>query len=354
MASTVVSVVGNRPQFVKQAPLAVALAAEGVRVVSVDTGQHYDPGLQRIFYDELGLPAADHALAVGSGTHAQTTARVLERLEPILLDLRPGAVVVYGDTDSTLAASLAAVKLELPLVHVEAGLRSYDRRMPEEVNRVLVDAVSTLLACPSRVAADNLAREGIVAGVEVVGDVMVDAARIFGPVADRASGIVGDLGLEPAAYVLATVHRAANTEPAALARIVEILSGIELPVILPLHPRTLAAMDRDGLAFGGRVRVAPPLGYLEFTALLRAARVVLTDSGGVQKEAYLHGVPCLTLRPETEWTETVAEGWNRLVGVDPAAIADGIAHPPRGAGEAAAYGDGHASERIAALVAALP
>jgi UDP-GlcNAc3NAcA epimerase len=353
MASTVVSVVGNRPQFVKQAPLALALAGESIRLVTVDTGQHYDPELQRIFYEELDLAPADHVLRVGSGTHAQTTARVLERLEPVLLQARPEAVVVYGDTDSTLAAALAAVKLGIPVVHVEAGLRSYDRRMPEELNRVLVDAVSTLLACPSEVAAGNLRLEGIVAGVEVVGDVMVDAARIFGPLADRASGIVGALGVEPGEYVLATVHRAANTEPAALARVVEALSALDRPVVLPLHPRTRAALDRDGLAFGGRVLLSPPLGYLEFTALLRGARVVVTDSGGAQKEAYLHGVPCLTLRPETEWTETVDEGWNRLVGTDAGALAGGVARPPRGTAPRSAYGDGFAAERIARLVAAL-
>ena len=352
MTLTVVSVVGNRPQFVKQAPLAAALA-EWVALVSVDTGQHYDAELQGVFYDELSIAPPDHVLEVGSGTHAVTTARVLERLEPILLDVRPDAVVVYGDTDSTLAAALAAVKLRIPIVHVEAGLRSYDRRMPEETNRVLVDSVSTILACPSPVAAGNLRREGIVSGVEVVGDVMVDAARIFGPLADRAAGIAERLGLEAGSYVLATVHRAANTETGALERVVRSLSAIDRPVILPLHPRTRAAMERAGLAFAGRVRTVPPLGYLEFTALLRGARLVVTDSGGVQKEAYLHAVPCLTLRRETEWTETVDEGWNRLVGLDPSALAEGIEHPPRGSGGRLAYGDGFAAERIAALVAAL-
>jgi UDP-GlcNAc3NAcA epimerase len=352
MARTVVSVVGNRPQFVKQAPLALELAGR-VALVTVDTGQHYDAELQRVFYQELSLARPDHRLEVGSGSHAETTARVLERLEPVLLDVRPDAVVVYGDTDSTLAAALAAAKLRIPVVHVEAGLRSYDRAMPEETNRVLVDAVSALLACPSPVAAANLRREGIVEGVEVVGDVMVDAARIFGPLSDRAAGVVRELGLAPGGYVLATVHRAANTEPGALSRVVEALSAIDLPVVVPLHPRTRAAMERDDLSFDSGVRLAPPLGYLEFTALLRAARVVATDSGGVQKEAYLHGVPCLTLRRETEWTETVDEGWNRLVGLDPEAIAEGVERPPRGEGPRTAYGDGFAAGRIASLVAAL-
>ena len=352
MASTVVSVVGNRPQFVKQAPLAVALA-ERVQLISVDTGQHYDAELQRIFYEELSIAPADYRLEVGSGSHAETTGRVLERIEPVLLDVRPDAVVVYGDTDSTLAATLAAIKLDIPVVHVEAGLRSFERRMPEETNRVLVDAVSALLACPSPVAAANLAKEGITQGVHVVGDVMADAARIFAPLADRASGIVAELGLEPGGYALATVHRAGNTEEGSLSRVVEALSAIELPVILPLHPRTRAAMERDDLSFDGWVRVAPPLGYLEFTALLRAAKVVVTDSGGVQKEAYLHGVPCLTLRSETEWVETVEEGWNRLVGADEDLLAEGIANPPRGTGPRDAYGDGFAAERIAQLVAEL-
>ena len=341
----VLSVVGNRPQFVKAAPLALALAARA-EVVGVDTGQHYDPTLRQVFYDELGIAPPAHSLEVGSGTHAQTTARILERIEPVLAAEAPDWVVVYGDTNSTIAAALAAAKLGLPLAHVEAGLRSFDRSMPEEVNRVLTDRIADLLLCPSDVGAANLAAEGIADGVAVVGDVMADAARIFGPLADRSDALA-ELGLEPGGYVLATVHREANTRQPALGRLVDALSALDADVVLPIHPRTAAALDREGLAFGGRVRVVPPAPYLAFTALLRGARVLVTDSGGAQKEAWFHRVPCVTLRDRTEWVETVEPGGNVLVGDDAAAIAAAVAAPPTPADWPPLYGDGHAAERIA-------
>jgi UDP-GlcNAc3NAcA epimerase len=342
----VLEVVGNRPQFVKAAPLQAALRHRA-EIVTVDTGQHYDHELAGIFYDQLGIPAPHHHLGVGSGPHGAMTARIMERLEPIVAELRPDVVVVYGDTNSTIAAALVAAKLHVPVAHVEAGLRSFDRRMPEELNRVVTDHLASMLFCPTDVAARNLAAEGVEQGVHVVGDVMVDAARLFGPVADRLRDPGAAYGVERGGYALATVHRDHNTRQPSLGRIVEALSSLDEPLLLPLHPRTRAALEAEGLAFGGSVRVLEPVGYLEFTALLRGARVLVTDSGGAQKEAYLHGVPCVTLRPVTEWVETVDEGWNVLVADDPDAIrsAVGDAAPADRRGDA--YGDGHAADRIA-------
>jgi UDP-GlcNAc3NAcA epimerase len=345
------SVTGTRPQFVKAAPLHAELAKH-VDLVVADTGQHYDRELSQVFNDELGLGAPDVRLGVGSGSHAEQTAAMLVGIERAAIDLRPDAMLVYGDTNSTLAGALVAAKLNLPLAHVEAGLRSFDMRMPEEVNRVVCDRLSRLLFCPSETAVANLVAEGITRGVELVGDVMVDLARLLGPVASARSAYPAELGLEPGCYALATAHRQANTEQPALGRLAEGLARIEGPVVLPLHPRTREALAREGLLAGleRAVHVLPPLGYLDFTALLRAARVCLTDSGGVQKEAYLHAVPCVTMRDTTEWVETVQLGWNVLVGDEPAAIAAAAAAPPRGATRPEVYGDGHAAERIARLV----
>jgi UDP-N-acetylglucosamine 2-epimerase len=341
----IVSVVGNRPQFVKAAPLHAELEPRCDLVV-IDTGQHYDHGLAGIFYDQLGIAPPRHALGVGSGTHGAMTGRILEGVERVLLAERPDWLLVYGDTNSTIGSALAAAKLHVPIAHVEAGLRSFDRRMPEEVNRVLTDQLSAALFCPSEVAVRNLAAEGVTAGVHVVGDVMADAARLFGPLADRAA----PAAVERGSYVLATVHREANTTQPALAQIVEGLSTLGVPVLLPLHPRTREAMRSARLAFGGDVHVTDPVGYLEFTALLRGARALVTDSGGAQKEAYFHGIPCITLRDETEWVETVEAGWNRLVGSDPAALRAAVADLRPPAARPPLYGDGHASERIAATL----
>ena len=260
-------------------------------------------------------------------------------------------MLVYGDTNSTLAGALVAAKLSVPLAHVEAGLRSFDMRMPEEVNRVVTDRLSRLLFCPSDTAVENLAREGIRSGVELVGDVMVDLARLLGPVAGARSAYPSALGLERGSYALATVHRQANTEQPALGRLVEGLARVDGPLVLPLHPRTRAALEAAGRLAGleRTATVLPPLGYLDFTALLRGARVCLTDSGGVQKEAYLHSVPCVTLRDTTEWVETVQLGWNVLVS-DPGEIAGAAAAPPRGATHPEVYGDGHAAGRMARLL----
>ncbi len=345
------SVTGTRPQFVKAAPLHAELSKH-LELVVADTGQHYDHELSRVFNEELGLGDPDIQLGVGSGSHAAQTAAMLVGIERAALAVEPDAMLVYGDTNSTLAGALVAAKLGLPLAHVEAGLRSFDMRMPEEVNRVVCDRLSRLLLCPSETAVANLAAEGIARGVELVGDVMVDLARLLGPIASERSSYPAALGLEPGGYALATAHRQANTEQPALGRLVAGLEAVAGPVVLPLHPRTREALATAGLLTGleRRVHVLPPLGYLDFTALLRAARVCLTDSGGVQKEAYLHSIPCVTLRESTEWVETVALGWNVLVGDDPAAIAAAAASPPRGEGHPEVYGDGHAAARIAGLV----
>jgi UDP-N-acetylglucosamine 2-epimerase len=346
------SVTGNRPQFIKAAPLHAALGRQ-VDLVALDTGQHYDRELAEVFYEDLGLAEPQIRLHVGSGSHGEQTARMLVGIETAIRDQRPDGVVVYGDTNSTLAAALAAAKEQVPIAHVEAGLRSFDRRMPEEVNRVVADSLSRLLLCPSQTAAANLEREGITRGVHVVGDVMVDVARVVAPIAVARSSYPAELGLEPGSYLLATFHRQANTERPGLGRIVEGLSSLAEPVVLPLHPRTRAALVREGLleALERRVRVLPALGYGDFTALLESARLCLTDSGGVQKEAYLQGIPCITLRDTSEWVETIETGWNVLVGDDPVALRRAVAElaPPPARPEL--YGDGPAAERIAALLA---
>jgi len=372
----VLTVVGNRPQFIKAAAVSPALRARGQELL-VHTGQHFDDELSAIFFAELGLPAPDVQLGISGGSNTGQTARMLAALEPVIADVAPDCVLVYGDTNSTLAGALAAVQQGVPVAHVEAGMRSFDRGMPEEVNRVLTDHLSVLLLCSSDLAAANLAAEGIglagVAGagggggaggagspaVVVVGDVMVDVALEVQPRARARADLVRANGVEPGAYVLATAHRAGNVDdPVRLAALVELLLGVGEPVVLPLHPRTRARLQAAGLlerlASGGAVRVTQPLGYVELTALMCNSRAVLTDSGGLQKEAYLAGVPCVTLRPSTEWVETVEAGWNVLVDLDLEATRAALAAPvpPE---RRPLYGDGHAGERVvAALMDALP
>ena len=350
----IVSIVGNRPQFIKAAPLARAVGEIGEHVL-VHTGQHYDAELSDVFFAELELAPPDHRIEAGSGSHAQQTAAMLVGLEPLLERLAPDLVLVYGDTNSTLAGALVAAKQRHRLGHVESGLRSFDRAMPEEVNRVLTDVVSDLRFCPSKTAVDNLLAEGIEDGVHLVGDVMVDVAEHFGPIALRRSDVRERLGLE-GGHALITVHRQSNTVDEAMPGLVELLEAVEGPLVFPLHPRTRAALERAGLLARAEAAaiLTPPLGYLDFTALLASAEVCLTDSGGVQKEAYLHRVPCLTLRDTSEWVETIELGWNRLVGLDAGAVAAALGaglvrpaeHPPL-------YGDGHASRRIAEIIAAV-
>ena len=351
----IVSLVGNRPQFVKAAPLCIALRAQGEEVL-VHSGQHYDPELADLFFDELGIPSPDHALEVGPGTPVHQIATIMERFEHVLRDEKPDAVLVYGDTTTTLAGALAAAKCGVPLAHVEAGLRSFDRSMPEEQNRVVTDHLSDVLLCPTTQAVDNLAAEGITGGVHLVGDVMFDASRMFAPLAAGRNAAAAN-GLEPGGYLLVTIHRAAATDtPEALDAMVEVLASLGEPAIFPVHPRTRGKLQAggrwDALAQVPGLVLAAPAGYLDFTSLLMGARAVVTDSGGVQKEAYFHGVPCITLRDTTEWVETVEGGFNTLTGMNAAAVRaalDGLAMP---AERPPYYGDGHAADAIARAVVA--
>jgi UDP-N-acetylglucosamine 2-epimerase (non-hydrolysing)/UDP-GlcNAc3NAcA epimerase len=304
----------------------------------VHTGQHYDDELSRVFFVELGLPRPEHRLELGGGTNTAQTARMLDALEALLAAEAPDVVLVYGDTNSTLAGALAAAQAQIPVAHVEAGMRSFDRRMPEELNRVLTDHASALLLVPSEAAAENLRREAVAGRVEVVGDVMVDVARLVGP----------RVKVERAGHLLVTAHRAGNVDdPARLSQLVDLLLRLPGDVVMPLHPRTRSRLEANGLLerLAERVEVIPPVGYLEFMALLRGATAILTDSGGVQKEAYLAGVPCVTLRDTTEWTETDDSGWNTLVDLD-ATAAQAALHRPPPAERPPLYGDGHAGERV--------
>jgi UDP-GlcNAc3NAcA epimerase len=349
VAMRILSIVGNRPQFIKSGPLSLALQNRADEVV-LHTGQHYDHELSQVFFDELGLEPPKHRLEAGSGSHAEQTARMLPGIEAAVVEEKPDLVLVYGDTNSTLAGALVASKLRVPVAHVEAGLRSFDRRMPEELNRVLVDRVSSLLFAPSGTAVGNLKDEGITEGVHEVGDVMLDANLRLAPIARERSQALELARVEPGAYALVTVHREANTREPALGRIVEALNALEEPVVFPLHPRTAGAIESIGLRLAGHVHPRPPAGYLDFAALASQARVVLTDSGGVQKEAYWYGVPCVTLRENTEWVETVEAGWNQLVGADPGAIVAASREASPGPEHPSLYGDGHAADLIADVI----
>ncbi|HEU4450926.1 MAG TPA: UDP-N-acetylglucosamine 2-epimerase (non-hydrolyzing) [Gaiellaceae bacterium] len=346
----ILSVVGNRPQFVKSAPLSLALRERGLEEVVLHTGQHYDPELSAVFFEELDLAPPRYRLEAGSGTHGEQTARMLPGIEAAVAEEGPDAVLVYGDTNSTLAGALAAAKLRVPIAHVEAGLRSFDRTMPEEVNRVVVDRLAALLLAPSDVAVANLAREGITEGVHEVGDVMYDANLRLAPIARARSQALARARLEPGRYLVLTLHREANVAPEPLARVAAALAALAEPVVFPAHPRTRAALEAARIPLGDNVRLLPPLGYLDFAALASQARVVLTDSGGVQKEAYWYGVPCVTLRETTEWVETVEAGWNRLAGTDAEAIVAAVHESAPRRERPHLYGDGRAAARIADLL----
>jgi UDP-N-acetylglucosamine 2-epimerase len=321
--------------------------------VIVHTGQHYDDELSRIFFEELGVPAPARELNAGGGTNTAQTARILAALEPVLADLAPSMVLVYGDTNSTLAGALAARQAGIPSGHVEAGMRSFDREMPEELNRVLTDHAGDVLLCSTETAVRNLEREGVAGEVHLVGDVMADVSLAFRDIAEERSQILDELALEPGSYLVATAHRAGNVDrPDRLAQLVELLAAMPQPVVFPVHPRTRGRLEEAGLMDGlGEVQVVPPLGYLDFLKLTRHARAVLTDSGGLQKEAYLLGVPCITLRNTTEWVETVEAGWNVLVDLDTAsALAALERNPPAERPEL--YGGGHAAERVCEVLRA--
>jgi len=337
----VLTVVGNRPQFIKSAPLSLALRDAGIDEVVLHTGQHYDRELSQVFFDELGLAEPRHRLATQSADPAVMRPGIAVTIEAE----RPDWVLVYGDTNSTLAGAQAGTDARTPVAHVEAGLRSGDWTMPEERNRVEVDQLAALLLCPDERSRAQLEREGVPGRAEVVGDVMADAARLFAPL---ARGRIPLDGLEPGRYAVATVHRLANVAQPRLGRITEGLSRLDEPVVFPAHPRTRAALD--GIALGPNVRLTPPLGYLELASLASQARVILTDSGGLQKEAYWYGVPCVTLRPSTEWADTVEAGANVLVDDDPDRIAEAAAAARMPADPPQLYGDGHASEAIAQVL----
>lgn len=345
----IVSVVGARPQFIKAAPVCRALRANHEEIL-VHSGQHYDYAMSDVFFEQLGIPAPDYNLAVGSGSHARQTAEMLPPLEDLFAELAPDAVLVYGDTNTTLAAGLAAAKLNISVAHVEAGLRSFNRTMPEEVNRVVVDHVSELLLCPTMASVANLRTEGITEGVHLVGDVMLDTARFFAERADAAP-VLAAHGVEPDGYYLATVHRAATSDSAeALESVMRAFGRLGKPVIWAIHPRTrknLGDFGLDGLLGElTNLRAVDPIPYVETVGLLRNAAALLTDSGGMQKEAYFFGIPCVTLREETEWVETVALGWNTLVGTDGDAIVEAATRGFIPAERPDVYGDGHAAEKI--------
>ena len=348
--SRIVTVLGARPQFIKAAVVSRAFASKGLLEEIVHTGQHYDSNMSDVFFDELEIPRPEHHLGIGGGTHGQNTGRMIEAIEKVLLNTRPDWVLVYGDTDSTLAGALAAVKWHIPVAHVEAGLRSFNRRMPEEVNRVLTDHAASLLFAPTETAVAHLAREGISgASVQLVGDVMYDAALFYGEKAERTSSILARLNLAAKEYALATIHRAENTDNRQrLAAILDGFSGFDSEIVLPLHPRTRGRLAALGLTLPGNVRAIEPVGYLDMVMLEKNAALIATDSGGVQKEAFFYRVPCVTLRDETEWAELVAGGWNRLApptcGSD-ISLAMKEALGSKGC-EIRPYGDGNAASHI--------
>jgi UDP-N-acetylglucosamine 2-epimerase len=343
----VLTVVGNRPQFIKSAPLSVALREAGVEEVVVHTGQHYDRALSQVFFEELGIPEPRHRLDL----HTAEPATMEPAIARTVASEAPDLVLVYGDTNSTLAGARAGVDTSVPVAHVESGLRSGDLTMPEEHNRIEVDRIAWLLFCPDDRSRSTLVEENVLGRIYVVGDVMADASRRFAPIARERYPVP----FEPRSYLVATIHRQANVFQPRLGRIVEGLNRLEEPVVFPAHPRTRSQLEREGLELEAHVRLTEPLSYLELASLASQARVVITDSGGLQKEAYWYRVPCVTVRPSTEWVDTVAMGANVLVDDDPDALVEAVASAALPARLPVLYGDGHASERIAqVLVATMP
>ncbi len=342
------SIVGARPQLVKVAVVSRALRQLHEELI-IHTGQHYAYNMSAQFFDELNIPAPDYPLGCGSGPHGAQTSRMLEAIEEVLMRECFDAVIVYGDTNSTLAGALAAAKLHIPVAHVEAGLRNFDQSMPEEINRVLSDHLSHRLFCPTETACKNLNNEGITQGVEFVGDVMYDLLLQVQPeLAGRTERLLRTLGLSPQSYALVTVHRAVNADnPEAMRGIADGLNRLEMPVIFPVHPRTRARLEGYDISWGKHVHLMEPLGYLDMMALGKTAYRILTDSGGLQKEAFLLGVPCVTLREETEWIETVETGWNVLVGTRWQDIVKAVDRPMPEPTRHNPFGEGDAAVRIA-------
>jgi UDP-GlcNAc3NAcA epimerase len=341
---SVFTIVGARPQFIKAAPVSRALAGAGLKEILVHTGQHFDALMSDVFFDELDIPKPAHNLEVNSLGHGAMTGRMLEKLEATMVAEAPDIVLIYGDTNSTLAGALAAAKIGIPVAHVEAGLRSFNRRMPEEINRVVADHLSEMLFCPTATAAANLGSEGITRGIYTVGDVMYDTTLAAVARAQDRSRILETLQLTRGGYSVATIHRAENTDD--LERFSRVVAWLEdvaqnKPIVMPTHPRTRKLLERIGVTPRG-VRLIEPLGYLDMTQLVHSSTAVFTDSGGLQKEAYFHRVPCVTLRDETEWVETIEAGWNRLW-TQPDYVG-----PQKPITD---YGDGHAAEKIAEILA---
>lgn len=348
----ILTIVGARPQFIKAAPVSHAIRSLGMQEYLVHTGQHYDENMSQIFFTEMGIPEPDVNLEIGSGTHGEQTGNMLIAIEQCMLREKPDCVLVYGDTNSTLAGALAAAKLHIPIAHVEAGLRSFNRSMPEEHNRVLTDHSADLLFCPTDTAVKHLKTENIIEGVHQVGDTMFDAVLQFRSIAEEKSVILETLELQSKAYHLATIHRPYNTDiPENLSQLLNTFEMLEHPVIFPIHPRTRqkieALADAPTLK---NIRLVEPVGYLDMLMLEANARFILTDSGGIQKEAYFLETPCLTLRPETEWVETLADGWNVLVGRDYQKTLDTIRQKRKLPAPRPVFGDGHAAEKIAKIL----
>jgi len=342
------TIIGARPQFIKAATVSrVVGQRDDISEILVHTGQHYDANMSDIFFEELDIPRPDYHLGIGGGPHGQMTGRQLEAIETVLLSEKPNMVLVYGDTNSTLAGALAAVKLHIPVAHVEAGLRSFNRKMPEEINRILTDHAADLLFTPTQTAMANLANEGLPSErLHLVGDVMYDAALFYRDRAKKPDWF-DNPPVADSNFVLATIHRAENTDdPVRLSAIFEGLARSERPVILPLHPRTRQRLADLGISPAAHLRLVNPVGYLEMIWLEMHCAVVATDSGGVQKEAYFHGKPCVTLRDETEWVELVEAGWNTLVGADAGLIESSLGDLSIPTETEAIYGDGRAAEKI--------
>ena len=348
----IATVVGARPQFVKTSLLSKALEGAGVHEVLIHTGQHYDDTMSAIFFREMAIPKPQYNLGIGGLSQGAQTGKMLEALETVLLAEKPQALMVYGDTNSTLAGALAGAKLQIPIVHIEAGLRCYNRDTPEEINRVLTDHLSEVLFCPSAIAKDQLKKEGIEKGVHVVGDIMVDCLRTFLPLAQKRN-ILKELNLKPGGYFLATIHRAANTNNIEnLKEILKAFNHLGAPVVFPVHPRTRPLVEKiiQDQTEDENLKILDPVGYLDFLALEESAQLIITDSGGIQKEAYALKVPCLTLRQETEWTETLQSGWNRLIAADCQAILKAVKEvDPRGK-PARPYGQGQATQKMLAIL----
>jgi UDP-N-acetylglucosamine 2-epimerase len=358
----IICVCGARPQFIKAAAVSRAIAKYNtgnphcvIDEKIVHTGQHYDENMSKVFFDELKIPRPYVNLEVGSGPHGKQTGLMLERVEEVFLELKPDIVLVYGDTNSTLAGALAVVKLHIPVAHVEAGLRSFNRKMPEEINRLVADHLSSLLFCPTDAAVENLQKEGITCGVHKVGDVMYDSVLFNAQLAEKNSDIIARLKLIPKKYYLATIHRAENTdEPLRLKNIIKAFVSIDTQIVLPLHPRTRKTLGSGLKDLALNVTVIDPVSYLDMLMLEKNSRVILTDSGGVQKEAYWFNVPCITLRDETEWVELVMGGFNQVVGTDPEKICRAVQKAENtdvSSWLPSLYGDGKAAERIVEILA---